>query len=78
MTQDRILVQITGPADHVGDIMGYLSSVGGWLEGCSETDPTRVLARVPRDTFKSIEDWVAAELPRSGYCEVLPGRVGNV
>jgi hypothetical protein len=77
MDDDLVLVQVTSPGDHSGDVMGKLNSVKGWLDGFTETDLTRILARIPRSAVPLIEEWVKQELHGLGEFTVLAGREGN-
>lgn len=77
MHEDLVLIQVTAPLDHVGDVIGMLNGVRGWIDGYDEADPVRVLSRVPRDALMTVELWLRDNLPGRSKCTVLSGGVGN-
>jgi hypothetical protein len=74
-----VLVHVIAPITNVGDVMGRLSSLGGWLDGYTDSDPTRVTARLPQSSIPKFQKWLAAWLPDVAECIVISedGR-GNV
>jgi hypothetical protein len=71
MGDPLILVHVIAPIANVGEVMGRLSSLGAWLEGATDSDPTRVAARIPRDSLSKFQKWLSTWLPDVAECIVV-------
>jgi hypothetical protein len=55
---DLVAIQVTFPVDHCGDVIGVLSAVGGWIDhGPVDSDPSKILARVPKSAIFTVQKW---------------------
>jgi hypothetical protein len=53
--EDLVPIGVTVPLDHFGDVIGVLSAVADWIDhGPVDTDPSAILARVPRSAIFTV------------------------
>lgn len=54
MITDLVQIKVTLPVDHYGDMVGYLSSIGGWLDDACVGERACISARVPDGAIPAI------------------------
>ena len=66
MDTDLVAIKVTVPVDYCGDVIGYLSRIGGWIDDMSGQEFVEILARVPASAVQSIARWLIDNLPNRG------------
>lgn len=75
---DLVPIQVTFPLDHCGDVIGVLSTVGGWIDhGPVDSDPSKILARVPKSALFTVQKWLSENLDGRHECTFVPTGQGT-
>lgn len=75
MDTDLVPVKVTVPVDYCGDMIGYLSRIGGWLDDMSGQESVVILARVPASEVQLIARWLIDNFPNRGeFASVEPSK----
>ena len=76
MTEHLAKYQVQAPEHYVGEVMGHLSSIGGWLDGHSEEDGRFTISvRLPVDVVPGLEKWLAKTIGGEG--RIVSGKSSN-
>ena len=67
MAEHLAKYQVQAPEHHVGEVMGHLSRIGGWLDGHSEEGGRSTISvRLPVDVVPELEKWLAKTFGGAG------------
>lgn len=59
MTEDLSPYLVEGPTLCVGEVLGYLSGAGGWIDEMKEENGRfTILVRMPLDAAQRVEKWL--------------------
>jgi hypothetical protein len=78
MTTNLVPIKVTLPVDHYGDMVGYISGIGGWIDDMCLGERASISARVPGGAIPAIARWLIDNLPDRGECATLEREDKNV
>jgi hypothetical protein len=77
MDTELVPIKVTVPVAYFGDMIGYLNSIGGWLDDMTGQESVAILARVPAGAVQPIARWLIDNLPNRGeFASVEPSEHG--